>query len=180
MFKKQTVYSPKKQVCHVKNRVTKCAKRPTKKRCSCKKHTCGCNSAFRAIANVVQPVPGAGGNPFPQVLYGLEQFDLNNEYDPSTSTFIPKRSGVYSITASVRFDSNASGAVDVGLAIRANDAPILTDRETFPFGDGSIDAGGLARLRAGDRVQVFFTISGVAGGNIEAGVGTRFEGARIG
>ncbi|WP_337099778.1 C1q-like domain-containing protein [Paenibacillus sp. YIM B09110] len=129
---------------------------------------------------MVQPVPGAGGDPFPQVLYGLEQFDLNNEYDPATSTFIPRRSGVYSFTATVTFDSNVSGAVSVGLAIRANNSPIITDRETFSFGDGSIDASGLVRLRAGDRVQVFFTISGVAGGNIEAGVGTRFEGARIG
>ncbi|MDQ0061043.1 hypothetical protein [Paenibacillus harenae] len=125
-------------------------------------------------------MPGPGGNPFPQVLYGLEQFDLNGEYDPATSTFTPRRSGVYSIHASVSFDSNATVAVNVGIVIRANNDPILTDSETFPFGDGVIDAGGIVRLQAGDRVQVFFTISGTAGGNIEASLETRFDGARIG
>ncbi|MBD2870002.1 complement C1q domain-containing protein [Paenibacillus arenilitoris] len=197
--------SPKKRACPSKTRtgpakkrgkkpVAKCPKWPVNKivnnivfkrtivkRSGAKKtNACGCRSAFRAIASANQPVPGAGGNPFPQVLYGMEEFDVNGEYNPATSTFIPRRSGIYSIFASVSFVLNTSTLVQVAMAVRVNNSPVLTDSETFTFGDDSIDAGGIVRLEAGDQVQVFFTIGGTVAGNIQSGVGTRFEAARVG
>lgn len=147
--------------------------------CSAPRPLSGCKvnpSAFRAISNADQPLQGGT---FPQVFYQAEQFDLNCEYDPATSTFIPKQSGVYSLVASISFTPPTEGTRAIAMAIRVNGSPVITDREEFSFGTGNLDASGIVSLQAGDVVQVFATTSGVSVGTIESGVGTRFEGVRL-
>ncbi|TKI27728.1 ABC transporter permease [Bacillus mycoides] len=63
-------------------------------------------SAFKAISGVDQSV---AANTFVKVLYQNEQFDLANEYNPVTSTFIPLTKGVYNLIASVAFFPNVPG-----------------------------------------------------------------------
>ncbi|MFJ7184365.1 hypothetical protein [Lysinibacillus xylanilyticus] len=57
-------------------------------------------SAFRAEKEDVQDYPAISDT---QVTYSNEIFDLNDEYDEVTSTFVPKQNGVYSICAGVFF-----------------------------------------------------------------------------
>lgn len=155
----------------------------TSERCESKsfcksKSSCGCNSAFRASSNTNQPIP-AGTNTFPQVQYEVEELDLNNEYDPATSTFIPKQSGVYFLFASIEFTPTSVGIpITIVLEIRVNGNPRIRDREEFTSSRGAIDASGILPLQAGDVVQVFAAVAG-GNGSTASGVGTRFEGARI-
>ncbi|MBD2867377.1 hypothetical protein [Paenibacillus arenilitoris] len=139
-------------------------------------------SAFRATASQVQTV--TAGGPSVQVLFQNEDFDVNREYNPLTSTFRPRKSGIYSLSAAVTFALvTATPPINVQLTIRVigtNQA--ITDFEVFSTAAGIIDASGLLRLNAGDSVQVFIGFSGTApGGSI--GILpeslTRFEGARI-
>ena len=60
-------------------------------------------SAFRAVRNATNPNITIPANTSIQVLYPNEQYDLRNEYNTLTSTFIPATKGVYSIIASVEF-----------------------------------------------------------------------------
>ncbi|WP_439873358.1 exosporium leader peptide-containing protein (plasmid) [Bacillus mycoides] len=54
-------------------------------------------SAFRAENPTSQSITEIST----KVLFPTPIFDLNSEYDPLNSTFIPKQSGIYSIIASV-------------------------------------------------------------------------------
>lgn len=148
----------------------------------CKKPVCKTiikrRSAFRAISNTTQPIP-AGDITFPQVQYGMQELDLGNEYNPATSTFIPKRSGVYSLFASVEFFPASVGIrLTLVLEIRVNNVPKIRDVEEFLTDRAAIDASGIVPLQAGDEVRVFAFVGG-GSGSVQSGVGTRFEGARI-
>lgn len=66
----------------------------------------------QGIAGPTGPVPQSAfraENPEPllidelgtKVLFPMPIFDINGEYNPGTSTFVPNQSGVYSIVASV-------------------------------------------------------------------------------
>jgi hypothetical protein len=64
------------------------------------------------------------------------------------------------------------------LEIRVNGVPRITDREDYNSTSGIIDAGGIVQLEARDRVQVFATVID-KNVEIQSGLETRFEGARI-
>lgn len=166
-----------------------------KKHCKPKKVGGGrFRSAFRAIASEDQFVPN-GGVRRQQVLYGREQFDLGNEYNPATSTFRPRNSGVYSLIASLLFmpvvpppspapDATPAAPVPlnptiIAIAIFVNGRPRVFSEEHLATDSGSVNVSAILRLGAGDRVQVFLIIR-VGSGFIPKGIGTHFEGARIG
>ncbi|SFD73520.1 hypothetical protein SAMN05216378_1197 [Paenibacillus catalpae] len=153
----------------------RCLKRSVKKFCSCKTKKCGCRSAFAAAASTDQPITPIE---ITQVQYSLEEFDTNREYNPATSIFRPKKSGVYTLFASATFVADENVTNFFGLFIRVNGRTRITDTETSPIGSGSIDASGIVRLNAGDDVQVFFAT--LIAGSLVAGIETRFEGARVG
>ncbi|RCW45525.1 hypothetical protein [Paenibacillus prosopidis] len=154
-------------------------KRVCKKRV-CKKRVCKPfkKSAFRAVSGTDQTLLD---DETAKVRYQVQELDLNNEYNPATSTFRPKHDGVYSLFASVFFEIITRPEVIIGLEIRVNGAPKISDQEIRAlFGPqrGIIDASGIVQLEARDRVEVFATFIG-ENAEIQSGVATRFEGARI-
>jgi ribosomal protein L6P/L9E len=54
-----------------------------------------------------------------KVNFPNQQFDLGNEYDPATSTFIPAMAGVYIIQATITFQPNFNDR-DINFFARAN------------------------------------------------------------
>lgn len=133
-------------------------------------------SAFRAVKSITQllsPVPR-------KVLYPAEVLDVNNEYDPTTSTFIAQQSGIYSFNASIFFiPDNPDTRYLIFIDIQVNGTSVASDSETVPFGSTTIDVSVIQQLQAGDRVEVF--AGSGAGGQIQVSLSeTRFEGARIG
>ncbi|SFD67738.1 C1q domain-containing protein [Paenibacillus catalpae] len=131
-------------------------------------------SAFRAVSNQFQTVLSTR---VPQVIYAQEEFDLENEYNPATSTFTPEQNGVYSFTASVLFGSEPVTSVSVTLAVLVNNDVKLSSLETLSSGRGIVLTTGIVRLRKGDAVTVVIQTS--AEGFISTSTGTRFEGFRV-
>jgi C1q domain len=119
-----------------------------------------------------------------QVLYTRQLLDTNNEYDPTTSTFIPGQNGVYSFIASIVFlIQGPPSYFGLQLQIRVNNVPVSTEIEYFPSGvvEGQVSVDVIQQLRAGDRVTVFARSSRNGIISLERyPEGTRFEGARIG
>lgn len=113
------------------------------------------------------------------VTYQTEIFDLNDEYDPISSSFIPKQDGVYLILASiVLFPS--SGRVLSQLTIEVNTNPALIDNvtiETFII-PPVISVSGILRLNAGDVVTVRH-LTNETGFILNEDTATHFEASRF-
>ncbi|PEJ95066.1 NTTRR-F1 domain [Bacillus wiedmannii] len=102
-----------------------------------------------------------------QVSYEDQIFDLNDEYDPFTSTFIPKQGGVYFVFAMVEaqlfgFDINHIAI----LKIYVNN--ILTLSSTGGYSVGlpvtpTLSVSGIIHLNAGDAVTVRYISLSSAG-----------------
>ncbi|PEN77539.1 ABC transporter permease [Bacillus toyonensis] len=60
-------------------------------------------SGFRAASATNMPLPPNFGT---KVLFPIEEFDLANEYNAATSTFVAKTAGLYFFTASVQIQPN--------------------------------------------------------------------------
>ncbi|OBZ13068.1 hypothetical protein [Bacillus sp. FJAT-26390] len=133
------------------------------------------NSAFRAVSGVDQQLLDGMTE---QVQYQVEELDLGNEYNSATSTFRPKKDGVYTLFASVFFQTVTVTAYTLDLEIRVNGVPRISDQEDFNNTSGIIEASGIVELEARDRVQVFATVF-EKNVEIQSGLSTRFEGARI-
>ncbi|MUT66811.1 hypothetical protein [Paenibacillus sp. NEAU-GSW1] len=177
--KKSVCSTAKKSVCRqtvIKKRICKTTivKKRVFKKALCKP-TAKTRSAFRAVSGMNQQLPDSE---LTQVDYQVQELDLNNEYNPATSTFRPKKSGVYALFASVFFTSTTVTNFSLNLQIRVNGVPRITDQEDYFNTGGIIDAGGIIDLEARDIVEVFAT---AIDKNLTAlsGINTRFEGARI-
>ncbi|MGG4441173.1 hypothetical protein [Brevibacillus fortis] len=90
--------------------------------------------------------------------YPDELFDLNNEYNPSTSTFTPKHNGVYLIIASLGFFANVPTSYSVRIFIAINGTLRVADNDFL--GEelaivNLVSASSILQLSAGDAVQVF-------------------------
>ncbi|MDM5433599.1 hypothetical protein QUG02_13015 [Bacillus hominis] len=135
-------------------------------------------SAFKAVTDNQQPytVPVT---PTP-VTYEIRLFDLNDEYDVMTSTFIPKQNGVYFVLASIGFFSEVANK-SLELAILVNDETTIIDNENFSsffFSNPVISVSGTLLLNAGDKVTVSHTNSGI-GLILSAFSSTHFEATRL-
>ncbi|MGE7856264.1 MULTISPECIES: collagen-like triple helix repeat-containing protein [Bacillus] len=134
-------------------------------------------SAFSAKKNIPQQY---GNFDSSLVTYESEVFDLNDEYDPITSTFIPKQSGVYSVLASISISTNVADKALV-LIIEVNSSAELVDNEAVPsffLFDPVISVSGILFLNAGDKVTVRHSSSGP--GSINSTQSTvHFEAARF-
>jgi len=151
--------------------------------CKSKGQRCGCNSAFKAVSNTDQILPIAGEGT--KVLYPVEEFDVNNEYTPATSTFIPKQNGIYHITGSIFFTPfTFQIPTRVELIITVNGIRVATDTEDFgpAFEERNvISVSSLLQLQAGNRVEIFANILDGSSGTIRGGGQfTHFEGFRVG
>jgi hypothetical protein len=135
-------------------------------------------SAFRAEKEVEQPFM-VGSTP---VTYESEIFDLNDEYDPVTSTFIPKQDGVYLILASVGFIPDGLER-SAALIIEVNGNDALVDSETFSFFildlTSVLSVSGILFLTAGDNVTVRLEARLEGGTITDEGSATHFEAARF-
>lgn len=136
-------------------------------------------SAFRAVKTFGQDVFAQ----FQQVTYETQEFDLQNEYDPSNSTFIPKKGGVYTITASAAFYPNApfGKPLTATMLIRINGMDIARQDHYFlptQAGPHAVEVSTIIQLSAGDAVQVWTVITGGAM-TIFGNAGTNFGAARF-
>jgi hypothetical protein len=150
------------------------SKQVIRKGCGGKKFR-GRKSAFIAVSGADQQL---NMGPFTQVQYQVEEVDLNNEYNPATSTFRPKQAGIYSLVASVALTVITMLDIEMTLEIRVNGLARISDREHFIQGSNLIDASGLVKLEARDSVQVFARAVG-NNGIIDRGVETHFQGVRV-
>lgn len=141
-------------------------------------------SAFKATATQDVPV-----NTFiTKVFFPNEIFDLADEYDPTTSIFTPKQSGVYTITASVNFVKNPeffANTSDTAIIIRVNNQSVdLEDDFVLNLANQSssqvTQVSDVLLLNAGDQVEVFFAPAFFgASGEILGNVGTSFSAGRL-
>ncbi|WP_336975120.1 ABC transporter permease [Bacillus thuringiensis] len=135
-------------------------------------------SAFKAISTVDQSV---AANTFVKVLYQNEQFDLANEYNPVTSTFIPLTKGVYNLIASVAFFPNVQGTpFKVFITFMINGRALGGDSEF----QGAIALSNIIlttdiqQLNARDIVEVFASAT-VPGKFFASEDQTRFAASRV-
>lgn len=133
-------------------------------------------SAFKAISAKNQSIgePEIGVT----VRYGKEIFDLGKEYNPVTSTFIPKHDGVYSLFGSILYKRGSQESDEVTLLLTVNDIVIFAGGKVIQADREFITAAAVRRLRKGDKVQLSAS-SHVSGGLILKGCSTRFKGKRI-
>ncbi|PFA07532.1 hypothetical protein COA08_28575 [Bacillus cereus] len=138
-------------------------------------------SAFRAENPTSQSITEIST----KVLFPTPIFDLNSEYDPLNSTFIPKQSGIYSIIASVvPFPDTPTIDQKFILLINVNGNPIeRVDNYRENFNVNTVLMGTTAstiyRLNAGDTVEVFASFAGdtgttVSGTNLNFFAAARF------
>ncbi|MEJ9228923.1 hypothetical protein LAV79_05380 [Peribacillus butanolivorans] len=113
-------------------------------------------AAFRAVNTKIPQKVGPAD--LTQIKYPEEQFDLNNEYNPNTSTFTPKHDGVYSIIASIGFISDVPTDYSVRIFIVVNGDLIVADNdflgEELPIVN-LVSVSTILKLSSGDEVQVF-------------------------
>lgn len=144
-------------------------------------------SAFLAFRNIREPQP-LPANAFTKVIYPSEQYDFNNEYDTATGNFIPKKSGIYTLIASIDFlpDPQSADLNTLELLIRVNGNSVALNFELIR-GEGIVTVSAVQQLQTGDTVDVLArsfisgNINGITVGNIPTGGPdqTRFEGALI-
>jgi hypothetical protein len=138
-------------------------------------------SAFRAL-NLTMP-QNVPANTFVKAVFPTEQFDLANEYNPITSTFRPKKDGVYSIIATIGFSPNDQ-MLDyrTRIEIRVNGTTAIAIDNDFFGGDtpfvNAVSVSTIYNLEAGDRVEVFVQ-SSIAGTIVTSENGSHFEAARF-
>lgn len=141
-------------------------------------------SGFKAVNANIDQIALANTLIFP-VRYPDEIFDLNNEYNPLTSTFIPKQDGVYSINASLNFGSEVNGEIvitnfSVLIVIWVNGEPVVIDNDfmgEIPI-INVVSVSGILQLTAGDEVNIAVT-STTAGVIISNSLSMRFEATRL-
>lgn len=137
-------------------------------------------SAFKAVNNTASQTVTADNRVTP-VLYPDVIFDVNGEYEPVTSTFIPKQDGIYSIIASINFIPNVSPQnYRVLIEIYVNGITVASDNDFFGeilIGDVTA-VSAILQLKAGAKVNVSALVStdGIVNPNLLA---TRFEAARF-
>lgn len=141
-------------------------------------------SAFKALATEDLNLTGTSlvKVAFPNAIY-----DLAGEYDAATSTFIPKKSGVYVITASANYikrPESQDNASNPFIFIRVNNGAqdIQDEFRLNPRGRSRSEVTQVTDnlfLNAGDRVEVFFGTDENAPGTIFPSLGTYFTAARV-
>ncbi|MEC1775625.1 C1q-like domain-containing protein [Bacillus mojavensis] len=132
-------------------------------------------SAFRATSNTNLSV---AANAASGVLFQNVEFDLANEYNPNTSTFSPRTAGVYSLNASVEFQTNAIVDFNLEVVFLVNQ-DVIGGNNTFQAGNlpAVVAITEILQLNAGDTVTV--AMRSTAAGVIQATPRTRFAAARV-
>ncbi|WGT41434.1 ABC transporter permease [Lysinibacillus sp. 1 U-2021] len=169
----------------------------SKDKCRCKGYKCMCKykerynslcsetntiySAFRADTSGSLDQILDGTLPVEKVFFKNEIFDIENEYDSSTSTFTAKHSGVYHFIASLHFlplsfvkDFQVRVQIFVNGSVNAADVEFQGTESSFTLG---IEINSIVQLNAGDYVEVF--ASSTIRGILVQDLGNTFAGARF-
>ncbi|MBD1383441.1 C1q-like domain-containing protein [Metabacillus arenae] len=145
-----------------------------RKECKCK------SSAFRAV-NTATSIPFPVANTFGRVLFSNEQFDLANEYNPATSTFVAKTAGIYFFTSAIIFrpnNLNVDYEVQLQFTVNGSAPDVEVDYTGFNAAIFNVvEVNDILRLNAGDRVEVIALST--TPGSILADSRVRFAGARF-
>jgi len=136
-------------------------------------------SAFRAIKNLPTQIPTVNTN-F-KVSFNNEQFDLNNEYNSNTSTFVARSAGVYLFTATLIFDPiNENVDYEFGMNLRVNAVSRDVEADYTGFNAAffnTVDLSEIVMLNEGDIVEVF--AFSTTPGTVIAEPRTSFAGAKL-
>ncbi|PGM96024.1 exosporium leader peptide-containing protein [Bacillus cereus] len=136
----------------------------------------GIESAFRAIKTTDQSIIAG---PSPIITFETTQYDLNGEYDGS-STFIPKQDGVYLIISTLLFTPTDQPAANIIAAfITVNNIMIAADDSFIGTNTGFLNVvtvSTIIQLQAGDTVLI--QAASNINGTIPTGV-VHFEAARF-
>ncbi|MBN8203173.1 hypothetical protein [Bacillus sp. NTK034] len=118
-------------------------------------------SVFKATTVTPQEIPPGV---LTKLLYPIEQFDTNNEYDQATSKFIAQENGVYSYCASIGLviqDSDSTGTLHIIVNQGEISEREIKLTETVSGGLTILNPAVCTnfQLLAGDRVEVFLEVS---------------------
>ncbi|MBG9620741.1 hypothetical protein ABE23_04720 [Bacillus thuringiensis] len=111
-------------------------------------------SAFRATINQSQTI----GTTFTKVLFPQELFDLNNEYNPATSTFVPAQRGVYLVQATISITQSGATTSGTNLEIWVNGNAVAVETESVPIDAplvNTITVSAILSLFGGNTVEIF-------------------------
>ncbi|MBU4640474.1 complement C1q domain-containing protein [Bacillus toyonensis] len=146
--------------------------------CNCKsKSDSERQSAFKATQNTLQPLIA---NEPTRILFPVEVFDINNEYDPSTSIFVPRQNGIYTFDTSIAFIPTPGSSSSIILDIRVNGISVSRNEQSgSPNESLIVKTSTIALLQAGDRVDIFAEAGSTNGNIVGIPSLTYFEGARI-
>ncbi|MDR4983957.1 hypothetical protein CN491_08685 [Bacillus cereus] len=112
-------------------------------------------SGFRAINREFEQSVGPAD--LTSISYPNEIFDLNDEYNPITSTFTPKQDGVYLIIASIGFFPNVPASYSARIFITINGEAVVADNDFLSEEleiVNLVSVSTIIKLDAGSNVQV--------------------------
>lgn len=129
----------------------------------------GTGPAFSAFANVATSLVQSVAT---KVLFQVEEFDTNNNYDTTTSRFTPTIAGYYLVTASTAFASATGSGQN---SISKNGTIFKSQTFTGASGTGSISCLILMNGST-DFLEVFVNQNGVTQNNGTGASTTYFQG----
>ncbi|MGD6873764.1 C1q-like domain-containing protein [Sutcliffiella horikoshii] len=124
--------------------------------------------AFRALKTSVQPLAADVSR---KITFEEEQFDIGNIYNSTTSTFVPRESGVYYVAASFTFAPNENVPYRTRADIVVNGITVQVDNDYWDqLGNlNVVSVSAVLQLQAGDLVEIFgqSTVNGFIEPDIE-------------
>lgn len=135
-------------------------------------------AGFRAENSTIY-IPVVVPSSYLKVFYWTEQFDLANEYDPTTSIFTASTNGVYSFSSAIQFVPNSpvDHQVAARFIINGNIETVAIEFTAATASNRSIiEISDILHLNAGDTVEVYFA-SSVPG--VVSSVNNHFAAARF-
>lgn len=123
--------------------------------------------AFLAAKITNQPLTA---NEASKITYENENFDIGDIYNATTSTFVPRESGIYYVAASFTFASEENVPYRTRADIVVNGITVQADNDYWDNLDilNALTVSAVLQLQAGDLVEIFgqSTVTGI----IEEGV----------
>ncbi|WP_339149055.1 MULTISPECIES: hypothetical protein [unclassified Sutcliffiella] len=126
------------------------------------------NPAFRALKEDIQPLVAGEST---KITFEQEQFDIGNIYNPNSSTFVPRESGVYYVAASFTFAPEANVPYRTRADIVVNGVTVQVDNDFWNQlpNLNVVNVSAVLQLQAGDLVEIFgqSTVNGVIEPDVE-------------
>lgn len=141
------------------------------------------NPAFRALKEEIQPLVAGESS---KITFEQEQFDIGNIYNPNSSTFVPRESGVYYVAASFTFAPAQNVPYRTRADIVVNGVTVQVDNDYWDqlSNLNVVNVSAVLQLQAGDLVEIFgqSTVSGIIEPDVEIpnfGFSSNFEAFKV-